>query len=327
MLLDLLFILILTGSLCTGTMAAHATPSAPAPAQSPENYTYTPPWLTLPPTPVLPASKYEGYAQVNNVSLWYGLYGAPLQTPTSTDTTTTNSPIVLLHGGRISSRWYGHLIHSLADSPSHSVIAIDTRGHGRSTDDPSQPLSYTQFANDVISLLDSLSIPKGSFIGWSDGAITALLLAMDYPERVDRIISYGANYAPDQVNEASLSNLPFGEELVEREIAEYEELNPEPDSDWELFSARVGDMQAVEPNWTERDFAKIPSFGEHPDAPMVLIAAGDHEEAIYHWVPREVFHMIPNSQLAILPGMSHFGPLQDPETFAATVISFLNKPR
>ncbi|KAL4789713.1 hypothetical protein BDV19DRAFT_373715 [Aspergillus venezuelensis] len=113
---------------------------------------------------------------------------------------------------------------------------------------------------------------------------------MDHPERVDKVISYGANYAPDQVNTAALADLPFGAELVEREIAEYQELNPI--ANWELFSSRVGDMQAVEPNWTERDFAKIPRLDKRPDAPMVLIAAGDHEEAIYHWVSRKVFEMV-----------------------------------
>ncbi|KAL4951886.1 Alpha/Beta hydrolase protein [Aspergillus filifer] len=327
MLLDL-FILILAGSLCTDTMAAHPPPAAPAPARtSTGNYTCTPPWRTLPPTPVLPPSNHEGYAQINNVSLWYGAYGAPLHTTTPTNTNTIKSPIVLLHGGRISSRWYGHLITSLTFSPlqENTVIAIDTRGHGRSTDDLSHPLSYTQFALDAISLLDYLSIPRASFVGWSDGAITALKLAMTHPERVDKVISYGANYRPDQVNTDGLSNLPFGEELVGREIAEYQESNPDPD--WELFNRRVSGMQAVEPFWNQDDFAKIPDIGVDAEAPMVLIAAGDHEEAIYHWVPGRIFSMIPNSQLAILPGMSHFGPLQDPKIFAAIVISFLTKPR
>ncbi|KAL4937101.1 Alpha/Beta hydrolase protein [Aspergillus oleicola] len=288
--INLLFILILTGSRCT--MAEKSTHPRSSP-RSNYTYTYTPPWCSLPPTPLLPPSSHEGHVQINNVSLWYALYGAPLHATitTTTNTSTANdnkSPIVLLHGGKISSRWFSHLITSLI--PFHSVIALDTRGHGRSTDDTSRPLSYTLFANDAIAVLDFLKVQEASFVGWSDGANTALQIAMGFPGRVDRVIVYGANYSPNQVNRAGLAGVPFGEELVERERKEYMSLNPKPD--WELFSARVEGMQAVEPVWTKSDFERIPTLDEDDDAPMILVAAGDHEEAIFRDVPGRIFEMV-----------------------------------
>ncbi|KIA75643.1 hypothetical protein HK57_00575 [Aspergillus ustus] len=279
---------------------------------------YTPPWTTLPPTPELPPSYHAAHAPINNISLWYALFGPPLGE--------TGPPVVLLPGGKISSRWWGHLIASLSRE-GFSVIAIDTRAHGRSTDDLSTPLSYDQFAADAISLLDYLHIRKASFIGWSDGAVTALAIAMQYPARADRIVAFGANYNPDQTNTTGLASVTFGEDLYNREKEQYLELNPGPDPDFERFYERVVRMQADSPLWDEEDFARIPVFGQDDHAPFILVAAGDYEEAIIRTVPGEIHAMIPNSQLTVLPGVSHFAPLQDPETFAVSVRSFLSKAK
>ncbi|RDW70872.1 alpha/beta fold hydrolase [Aspergillus mulundensis] len=287
--------------------------------------TNLPPWLTLPATPSLPTPNSSAHAPINNISLWHALYGPPL--------TENTIPIILLHGGKISSRWYGHLIPSL--STTFPVIAIDTRAHGRSSDDPSVDLSYALFAQDTIALMDYLGIRQARFVGWSDGANTALQITMDHPERVDRVFVYGANYSPDNVNLPGLQGISFGADLVDRERSQYEELKRDVglqaggQADWEGFVARVEAMQAGEPRWTGEDFGRIPVLYEvgDGDAPVVLVAAGDHEEAILPHVPGRIHGMIANSQLAILPGMSHFGPLQDPEMFAAVVTAFMSRPR
>jgi pimeloyl-ACP methyl ester carboxylesterase len=243
---------------------------------------FTPPWTTLPPTPELPPFYHAAHVQINKVSLWYSLFGPPLGK--------AGPPVVLLHGGKISSRWWGHLIKSLQSS--FSIIAIDTRAHGRSTDDLSVPLSYDQFAADAISLLDYLKILKASFIGWSDGAVTSLTIAMQCPSRVDRIIAFGANYNPNQANTEGLKNVIFAKDLFNRMKKQYLALNPDPNPNFEQFYDRVVQMQAVSPMWDEKDFGKIPVFGKFEDAPFVLIAAGDYEEAIIHTVPSEIHAMV-----------------------------------
>lgn len=243
---------------------------------------FTPPWTILPPTPELPPSYHAAYAQLNNISLWYSLFGPCIGQ--------AGTPVVLLHGGKISSRWWGHLIKSLESS--FSIVAIDTRAHGRSTDDLSVPLSYNQFAADAVALLDHLKIPKANFIGWSDGAVTSLAIAMQYPSRADRIVAFGANYRPDQANTTGLGGVSFGEDLYNREKEQYLALNPDPNPDFERFYDRVVQMQSASPMWDEEDFGKIPVFGESEDAPFVLVAAGDYEEAIIRTVPGEIHAMV-----------------------------------
>lgn len=241
-----------------------------------------PRWLTLPPTPELPLPLHEAHAHVNNISLWFALYGPSPGTPNA------GPPVVLLHGGKVSSRWYSHLITYLV--PSYSVIVIDTRAHGRSTDDLSVALSYDQFARDAISLLDILNVSGASFVGWSDGANTALDIAMNYPSRVNRLIAFGANINPNQANITGIEHTPFINELLIREESEYNELNPNPN--WDLFSSRVGQMQSVAPMWNQTDFNRIPILGAAEPAPMILCADGDHEEVVTRTTVFEIHDMV-----------------------------------
>lgn len=242
--------------------------------------TYVPLWLTLPPTPELPPPNYEGHVQVNNISLWHAFYGCSLGT--------AGPPVVLLHGGKISSRWWGGVIEYLA--PTFSVITIDTRAHGRSTDDLSVDLSYDLFARDAISLLDTLEITSASFVGWSDGANTALDIAMNHSSRAHSIVAFGANFNPNQANITGIEGMPFLGDLVNREESEYNELNPNPN--WNIFSDRVNQMQAVSPVWNQAAFDTIPPFGVVDPSPMILCADADHEEVVIRSTVFEINEMV-----------------------------------
>ncbi len=106
----------------------------------------------------------------------------------------SGSPILLLHGG-LSHRfiWFSQ-IPWLVNS-GRQVILLDTRGHGDSDLGDSE-LSYHLMADDTIQVLDQLSIQKTDVIGWSDGANTALQLALVWPQRVHRIIAISGNSDP-----------------------------------------------------------------------------------------------------------------------------------
>ena len=134
-------------------------------------------WLTLPPTPTLPGATRKGIAAVNGTDIFYALFG---QGP----------PVLLLHGGLANSNYWGHQIDYLARS--FTVIVMDTRGHGRSPV-TSHAFSYGLFAEDAASLLDFLKIPQVAVVGWSDGAVTGLQLAMTKPDRVSKLFAFGAN--------------------------------------------------------------------------------------------------------------------------------------
>ena len=131
-----------------------------------------PQWLTLPPTPSLPAAARQGTAPVNGIRIWYAEFGQ-------------GEPVILLHGGLANSNYWGNQVRALQDR--YQVIVMDSRGHGRSTRDDT-PYGYDLMASDVIGLMDFLNIRKAAIVGWSDGAIIGLDIAMKHPERVTQAV-------------------------------------------------------------------------------------------------------------------------------------------
>jgi len=127
-------------------------------------------WELLPPTSPPVHSERSGQVSANGISIYYAVYGQ-------------GSPVILLHGGLANSDYWGNQIKALA--PHHTVIVMDSRGHGRSTRD-SRPYGYDLMADDVVALMDALKVPKADIVGWSDGAILGLDLAMRHPDRVAR---------------------------------------------------------------------------------------------------------------------------------------------
>jgi pimeloyl-ACP methyl ester carboxylesterase len=125
------------------------------------------------------------YANINGVRIWYETYGS-------------GPPVLVLHGGTGSLEDMHKQIRALAAT--RFVVALDSRGHGRSTDSDA-PLSYTLMADDMLRLLDHLNIRQTDIVGWSDGGIIGLDLAMHHPERVGRLVAIGANYDVDGLNE------------------------------------------------------------------------------------------------------------------------------
>ena len=147
-------------------------------------------WETLPPTPPPVAGEHSGHARVNGISLYYAVIGH-------------GSPVVLLHGGLANSDYWGNQVKVLA--PHHTVILMDSRGHGRSTRD-ARPYGYDLMADDVVGLLDTLHIARADIVGWSDGAIIGLDLAIRHPDRVGKVFSFAANTATSGVQEGVEKN-------------------------------------------------------------------------------------------------------------------------
>ncbi|KAK2811528.1 hypothetical protein FQN50_002151 [Emmonsiellopsis sp. PD_5] len=243
---------------------------------------YIAPWETLPETPTLPCSTFQGTADINGISLWYATFGNSYKEVLERGI----SPVVFLHGGGIHSNWWGHQIQYLKEKH-YSVIAIDSRGHGRSSDDHSIPLSYAQMARDVIALMDLLEIPRFSVVGWSDGAIIGLEIAMNYASRLDRFFSYGATYQVSNFNETGASQSPALALLGPRVEQEYKALSPTPDQ-YDVFIQRKNEMQATQPHWTAEAFQKIPTLYAQRSAPMIWIVDGDSEELVKRNVPGEI---------------------------------------
>src|SRR5438552_5419485 len=121
------------------------------------------------------------HAQIRGIRMYYEVRG---QGP----------PLLLLHGGAGAGWQFDGQVLTFA--PHHRLIVPDACAQGRTTDRPG-PLSYHEMAEDVAALMDHLGIPAADVMGWSDGGIVALDLAIHHPERVRHLITFGANFTPD----------------------------------------------------------------------------------------------------------------------------------
>ena len=261
-------------------------------------------WQTLPPTPQLPRGTIERHVDVGGARIWYAEWGGRSKA----------IPVLLLHGGFGNSNYFGNLIPVLADH-GYRVIAMDSRGHGRSTRSDA-PYSYHLMADDVIGLLDTLTIARVRVVGWSDGGIIGLDLALNHPDRLAGLFAFGAN-ADASGGQEGFDKSPVFAAYLRRVPDEYRRLSPTPDQ-WDSFSAAIGKMWETQPAFTADQLRslKVP----------VVIADGEYDEAILPEHTRYMASSIPGARLVILRNVSHFAILQNPHEFAAAVLEFLRQP-
>ena len=257
-----------------------------------------PQWLNLPPTPTLPRATQSGFAPVNGIKVWYATFGR-------------GEPVLLLHGGLANANYWGHQVRALQRH--YQVIVMDSRGHGRSSRNQ-EPYGYDLMASDVVALVDHLKIRKAAIVGWSDGAIIGLDIAMKHPERVTKLFAFAANSDPSGVTDIA-SNDVFNA-YIARAGEEYKRLSPTP-TEYKSFVAEITKMWESQPKWTASDLAaiKVPTW----------IVDGDHDEAIKRENTEFMAANIPGAGLLIQPEVSHFSFLQDPEQFSDDVLHFLER--
>ncbi len=256
-------------------------------------------WKTLPDVPPMPQADKSGLASVNDIKMYYAIFNKE-----------GKEPVILLHGGMVSSDYWSFEVSLL--SKTHKVIITDSRGHGRSTMSD-QPLSYNLMASDVLQLMDYLKIKKVSIVGWSDGGIVGLILAIQNPERVNKLFTFGANfnlsgYKSEQPDTAMAAR------FMARVQANYPKLSPTPDNFAGLMKA-LEKMYSAEPDLKPAEIKTI-------KAPTV-IAFGQYEQFIKREHFQNLAQLIPSARLVMLPNVSHGGPLQDPAQFHQAVMMFL----
>jgi pimeloyl-ACP methyl ester carboxylesterase len=256
-----------------------------------------PQWLMLPPTPSLPTPAKSGEASINGIKIWYGLFGS-------------GAPVILLHGGLANSNYWGNLVSVLAAH--YSVVVMDSRGHGRSSRD-GRPFGYDLMASDVLALMDFLKIDKAAVVGWSDGAILGLDIAIQHPERLSKLFAFAANSDPSGVKDVNQS--PVFNAFIARAKQEYQRLSPTP-TEYDAFLAEITKMWETQPHFTADDLhgIKVPTW----------IVDADHDEAIKRENTLFMADQIPDSGLLIEPEVSHFAFLQDPSQFNTNVLHFLD---
>jgi pimeloyl-ACP methyl ester carboxylesterase len=256
-------------------------------------------WKTLPAPAALPAPDVEGRVAHDGARIWFATFGS-------------GPPVILLHGGSSSADLWGDQVPALVAS-GRRVIVIDSRGQGRSTRDR-KPLGYELMERDVIAVMDALSVPKAAVVGWSDGAILGLIMAMKDPDRVTKVFAFGANMDLNGFNPTGAFAPILGK--VETLLKDdYARIAPPP-QDYGATARDILAMQLSQPTYTPAQLAAI-------HGPDIMIADGEHEEFILRQHTQYLARTIPGATLLILPGVSHFAPLQDPDGFNKAVLDFL----
>lgn len=246
----------------------------------------------------LPDTLEQGYVEHDGAQIWYAAYGA-------------GSPVILLHGGLGHSGNWGYQIPALLGA-GYRAIVIDSRGHGRSTRDE-RPFSYELMASDVVSVMDALQIARAALVGWSDGACVALVLAAQDPARVAGVFFFACNMDPSGTKEFVFT--PIIGRCIGRHVQDYQALSATPDQ-FEALSSAVGLMQQTQPNYSVHDLAKI--------RVPVAIVQSEHDEFITLEHAEYLARSIPQAELILLQGVSHFAPLQRPEKFNSAMFTFLS---
>jgi pimeloyl-ACP methyl ester carboxylesterase len=215
-------------------------------------------------------------------------------------------PLLFTHGNSGSMHDFKYQIPYF--SKYYKVIAVDSRAQGKSVD-PGDSLTYEMMADDLNAVLDSLHIDSAYVIGWSDGGINTLLLALRHPEKVKKLAETGANLVPD----TSVFD-PAGNAFL-NETMTY--LNSHPDDKGTKNQLKLIHMMQIEPN--------IPSVSLHNIKCPALIIGGDHDVILpFHTV--EIFNNIPEAYLWILPASGHATPQRYADEFNEKVHYFFTHP-
>lgn len=231
------------------------------------------------------------YATSGNTKIYYETYG-------------TGQPLLLLHGNGGSIRSFAGQIGAF--SKQYKVIAVDTRGQGKSKDTLTARFSYDLFAEDMKVLLDTLGLKQVDVVGWSDGGNTGLLLASKYPEYVKKLVVMGANLNP--------SDQAIDKKILKSVPNDLKKLKAEKESDPVII--RLLEMLLQEPNIHPESLSAITA--------KTLVMAGEHD-LILEKHTRLIAASIPNAELQLLKGQTHYVVTDNPELFNKEVLEFLNK--
>jgi pimeloyl-ACP methyl ester carboxylesterase len=260
-----------------------------------------------------------GYAAIGDLSMYYEIHGA-------------GAPLLLLHGAYMTVDMLGALRDGLAAR--RQVIAPELQGHGR-TNDVDRPMSYEQLADDCAALLGELGVEKADIVGYSMGGAAGLQLAIRHSARVRKLVVVSAGFRSDGQPQEALDMFPtITPELFKGTPMEeaYLRLAPDPGHFTE-FVEKMTAMDTKEFAWPEHEIRGI--------AAPTLIVVGDSDGVrLEHAV--EMFKLrgggvmgdlsgLPASQLAVLPGTSHFVPpgsgmLDRTDWLLAMIAPFLDAP-
>ena len=212
-------------------------------------------------------------------------------------------PLILLHGNGEDCGYFKHQI--AAFSQRYHVYALDTRGHGK-TPRGARPFTIRQFAQDLLEFMEEHRIGKAHLLGFSDGGNIAMVFAIRYPEREDKLILNGANLDARGVRPAIQVPIEIGYRIARLFAGK---------SDKAKRNAELLGLMVNDPNVPVQELSKI--------SVKTLVIAGTRD-MIKEDHTRLIAKSIPGAELVLLPG-DHFIAGKDPEAFNQRVLEFLRK--
>jgi pimeloyl-ACP methyl ester carboxylesterase len=233
------------------------------------------------------------YYEVNGIKLYAEVYGQ-------------GKPLLMLHGN-------GGNISAFAKnipyfSKYYKVIAVDTRAHGKSID-TGDALTFEIIADDFAKLMDLMKIDSAYVIGWSDGGIDALVLAMRHPKKVIKLAATGANMWVDST--------VFIAGFLENMNKEYREkkdkvfATQKEKNDFKVFA-----LDVLEPNYKQEAMKNVL-------CPALIIAGDKDLITVEHTL--QIFKPMPKGQLWILPKSGHATLVEYASEFNRKVHAFFKE--
>jgi pimeloyl-ACP methyl ester carboxylesterase len=232
------------------------------------------------------------YLSTRGIKLYYEVYGQ-------------GSPLLFIHGNGGSLANFSNNIPYF--SQYYKVIAVDSRAHGKSVDN-NDSLSFEMMADDFNALLDSLHADSTYVIGWSDGGINGLLLAIRHPDKVKKLAITGANLWPD-----TTGLTPFVFNLIKNGS---EELRKKEQTQKVKNELKISDLDLYQPHITLEQL--------HTISCPTLVIGGDHDAIpVLHTVL--IAQNIPRSYLWIIPNSGHSTPVFKKDQFNPLIEDFFKK--
>jgi pimeloyl-ACP methyl ester carboxylesterase len=236
------------------------------------------------------------YVQLGAVNTWYDEHGQ-------------GEPLVLMHGGLADARFFAPNLPALAEH--FHVYTPERRGHGH-TPDVEGPITYQLMTDDTIAFLETVVGQPADLVGHSDGAFVAMQVAMQRPQLVKRLVMVSGGF--NKRGEAAPDAEWNVDQLAEFLGPAYGEVSPDGIDHFKVVATKVGELAAVEPNLQASELAKVTQRS-------LVVFSDDDLVTLAHAV--EMYDALPNAELAIVPGTSHFLTQEKPDLVNKIVVDFL----
>jgi pimeloyl-ACP methyl ester carboxylesterase len=242
------------------------------------------------------------YLSVNGIELYCEIFGE-------------GEPLLLIHGGAATIESWFFQIPEFAGK--YKVIVPDARAHGRSRD-VDGPIDFKNMAADFEALLDHLGLSDVMVVGWSDGGVTGLQMAMNRPDLVKKVVALGAHSRPEGMTEQFRAEIEGATaENFPAILSEgYKALSPDGPDHWPVVFGKLKEMWLTLPSFTEEELKSI-------DCPVLLLVG--EQDIVRPEESDRLTDLIPDARLVVIEGASHYSPVEVPDVVNGIIMEFLTE--